>query len=324
MDRKYGDMKVVPALPVPSKDATSKKEKHQEKNLETDYDNANQKMSGMSRKSPIHDFSHGILSLLAGPKARAETDRLIRADAYMRQHPDFVKETPEDYDEGGSPNNESSTGSETPSTFLGDEQVDLPVGDATLLDAPAAASALPTAATSETETRSTSTLAYIPTLLVNTTATLSLLDATPAYLADSPALAVLHEHARWVDTLWSMFLLLALVASIFNCCWDLIMDWGFLESGPAFPFREHSTFPSHSRKWYFTIAVGLNIMLRFVWIESLLPSSMGVTMFKSDLTVLYISLLEVFRRSVWNVIRLDYEHIVKQKAVPQLVYDDDE
>jgi hypothetical protein len=130
-----------------------------------------------------------------------------------------------------------------------------------------------------------------------------------AHMLEDPGSAAAEASATWVSALWVLLVASAVFATAFNCVWDLHMDWGLFEaqSGSAYPLRKHSMLPRP--RLLFPLAALVNIVLRCTWVETLLPSSMGVTVLKSDVTVLVLSLLEVLRRSIWNVIRLDNAHV---------------
>lgn len=100
------------------------------------------------------------------------------------------------------------------------------------------------------------------------------------------------------------------------------MDWGFITI--------HRTGRIHCRQrlllplWVYVISFVVNLVLRFSWAFNLIP---GFNALHSSVIVLIIEIGEVMRRSMWNILRIEWEVIVNQdraSTVGKEVPSDDE
>ena len=107
----------------------------------------------------------------------------------------------------------------------------------------------------------------------------------------------------------------AVINSLISFAWDLVMDWGLISFSPAtrrISLRSRTYYPI----WFYVLAVAGNMVLRFAWAINRL-SYFG-NMSPSQL-ILLTEALEVFRRFVWNFIRIEWEVInTKNKAAEVL------
>ncbi|EFJ06905.1 hypothetical protein SELMODRAFT_134638 [Selaginella moellendorffii] len=93
-------------------------------------------------------------------------------------------------------------------------------------------------------------------------------------------------------------------AAIVSTYWDLVYDWGLLERNSANPWLRDKLAIPYKSVYYFAIVS--NILLRFAWLQSLIPISMpGIN--PKGLSLIVAS-LEVIRRGQWNYYRLENEH----------------
>mmetsp|Transcript_87128 Transcript_87128/g.177589 ORF Transcript_87128/g.177589 Transcript_87128/m.177589 type:complete len:717 (+) Transcript_87128:334-2484(+) len=93
-------------------------------------------------------------------------------------------------------------------------------------------------------------------------------------------------------------------SSIFSFTWDVYMDWGLGRKeygylGPQLMYPKKSAY-------YITIAVDL--VLRSMWVLSLLPPSSGAAFALPAYLYSLQVILELFRRTVWGFFRLENEH----------------
>jgi hypothetical protein len=103
----------------------------------------------------------------------------------------------------------------------------------------------------------------------------------------------------------------AMLNSLISCAWDLIMDWGLFSISLA---TGKVTF--RVRTYYHTVfylfAVVSNICFRFSWAINRLPYFGSLS--PSQL-ILILEAVEVFRRFIWNFLRIEWEVInTKGKA----------
>ncbi|ESW11531.1 hypothetical protein PHAVU_008G038300 [Phaseolus vulgaris] len=96
------------------------------------------------------------------------------------------------------------------------------------------------------------------------------------------------------------------IATIFNTYWDVVIDWGLLRRNSKNPWlREKLSVPNKSV--YFAAMV-LNVVLRLVWMQSVLGITEAPFLHKTALTAL-VACLEILRRGIWNFFRLENEHL---------------
>ena len=99
------------------------------------------------------------------------------------------------------------------------------------------------------------------------------------------------------------WILLATINACFTSSWDILMDWNLLHREARYPFlRMHLSFDDIWPMYY--VAMVTNVLIRFVWLIYLFgsPSTLPLRAFIA-------AVLEVFRRWLWNFIRLENEHI---------------
>ncbi|KAK8655830.1 hypothetical protein V6N13_108396 [Hibiscus sabdariffa] len=94
------------------------------------------------------------------------------------------------------------------------------------------------------------------------------------------------------------------IATIFCTYWDLVYDWGLLNRhSKNFLLRDKLLVPH--KKVYFG-AMGLNVLLRFAWLQTVL--NFKFPLHPQTLTTIVAS-LEIIRRGIWNFFRLENEHL---------------
>ncbi|CAN0456819.1 unnamed protein product, partial [Phaeothamnion confervicola] len=95
----------------------------------------------------------------------------------------------------------------------------------------------------------------------------------------------------------------AVLNSSFCFGWDVKMDWGLAQPGSKRPGLRNTTLLSRA-SWPYYSAVALDAVLRMVWVVKYWATELPFT----DL-VLVLEIVEVCRRSVWNLFRLEWEVI---------------
>lgn len=117
-----------------------------------------------------------------------------------------------------------------------------------------------------------------------------------------------------------VYLFLVIMTTIYKWWWDVAMDWGLLDTMPQswkefcqismFAHRKYllrtSLMYPHPAIYYFCIV--LNLFLRFVWVLSLAPMSYLGGLVGGKLSLLMGS-VEIIRRSIWGIFRLEWEHV---------------
>ncbi len=114
-------------------------------------------------------------------------------------------------------------------------------------------------------------------------------------------LSFMTPHHPWCFYVW-------LVCTIFSACLsfsiDIKVDFGLL-SDKGFPLREKRLF-KHDFVYYFISVV--DIILRFGWLLNLSPEIIKKTLRPNTISLILFS-LEIFRRSLWNILRIEYKHL---------------
>lgn len=117
-----------------------------------------------------------------------------------------------------------------------------------------------------------------------------------------------------------VWLLSFVVATLYQIYWDLVMDWGlFAREGGRWKLRSRRLYPQTS--FYYTLIV-VNTLLRFCWTLSFLPlrylsasgslqnSFSGDTW--SSILASTIASAEIIRRTLWALLRVEFEAIKTQ------------
>jgi len=107
-------------------------------------------------------------------------------------------------------------------------------------------------------------------------------------------------HLPVLKILW---IILSVVSSIYGIIWDVKMDWGLGDKNNKF-LREKLLIGS-SLLYY--VCILLNIILRFTWTFSL--SIIEAEILDTEITTTIFSALELFRRFMWNIFRVENEQI---------------
>jgi hypothetical protein len=105
-----------------------------------------------------------------------------------------------------------------------------------------------------------------------------------------------------LDNIWWLF---ALISTIYSYAWDLKMDFGFLQHGANYPLREKL---SYKNKMFYYFCLIINLFLRFMWVLTVSPDVV-YKFIRPEFFLFLIYTMEVFRRGMWNFIRVEYKHI---------------
>ena len=97
----------------------------------------------------------------------------------------------------------------------------------------------------------------------------------------------------------------AIISTVYSSWWDLKYDFGFLESGKNWPFREKL---AYKNQFIYYFALVSNLFLRFMWVLSISPQIVYQYILPEFFSLLIYS-LEAIRRGIWNFIRVELHHI---------------
>ncbi|KAI9169733.1 hypothetical protein LWI28_016846 [Acer negundo] len=137
------------------------------------------------------------------------------------------------------------------------------------------------------------------------------------------ALSLDKNNLGWLITSW----IFSVSAAIFGTYWDLVYDWGLLNRKSKNRWlRDKLLVPN--KNIYF-LAILLNILLRFAWLQTVLGIGLDILHRQTMTTI--VACLEIIRRGIWNFFRLENEHLNNVgkyrafKSVPlPFNYDEDE
>ncbi|KNC78482.1 hypothetical protein, variant, partial [Sphaeroforma arctica JP610] len=103
-------------------------------------------------------------------------------------------------------------------------------------------------------------------------------------------------------TLYSAWILASVVNTMYTYYWDLVWDWGLFDrTSPNYPLRARMMLP---RPLYY-MWILIDLILRCVWSVQL---SNLLRLNSADKIILF-ELLEIIRRALWNIVRVEYECI---------------
>ncbi|XWS33990.1 hypothetical protein CRYUN_Cryun21dG0000900 [Craigia yunnanensis] len=94
-------------------------------------------------------------------------------------------------------------------------------------------------------------------------------------------------------------------ATVYQLYWDFVKDWGLLQLNSKNPWLRNELMLG--RKFIYYFSMGLNLILRLAWLQTVLHSSFEHVDYR--VTGLFLAALEVIRRGLWNFYRLENEHL---------------
>jgi xenotropic and polytropic retrovirus receptor 1 len=109
----------------------------------------------------------------------------------------------------------------------------------------------------------------------------------------------------YTHLLW-LWVVISVISTLYSYMYDLKMAWGLLETNSKnWLLRKYLTFES-KRNYYLVIAV--NFLMRFSWTLTLSPS-IAAYFGNPSLLTLVTGCIEIIRRGIWNLLRLEKEHL---------------
>ncbi|KAM7491033.1 hypothetical protein LguiA_033954 [Lonicera macranthoides] len=95
------------------------------------------------------------------------------------------------------------------------------------------------------------------------------------------------------------------IAVIFSTYWDLVLDWGLLQRKSKNRWLRDKLLIPHKSVYF--IAIVLNVVLRFAWLQTVL--NFQVSFLHRETLIAIVASLEIIRRGIWNFFRLENEHL---------------
>lgn len=106
----------------------------------------------------------------------------------------------------------------------------------------------------------------------------------------------------YTTTLW---LVAVFLGTLYTFSWDLLKDWSLLQSGAKHRFlRSQLLYPT---PWYYA-AIILNLGMRLMWTLTISPDAVRGVL-HPDVFALVLALVEMTRRAMWNLFRLENEQL---------------
>lgn len=112
-----------------------------------------------------------------------------------------------------------------------------------------------------------------------------------------------------------------ILSTLYKAFWDIYMDWGFFErsdsnysqslcnNSKSYIFLRSKIIYTDSIAFYY-LAVVLDIILRCLWVISLVPLSSNISILDPKKTNVYLGSFEIIRRCMWGHFRIEYAQIV--------------
>ncbi|KNC55618.1 xenotropic and polytropic murine leukemia virus receptor xpr1 [Thecamonas trahens ATCC 50062] len=101
------------------------------------------------------------------------------------------------------------------------------------------------------------------------------------------------------------WLALLVFSTLYAYSWDICMDWGLMWWADG---KVHVRKQFHyGSLWVYALAAVLNLFGRFVWMLTLITAPVQSAI-NHELAVFVYALVEVIRRSVWALLRIEHEH----------------
>ena len=105
----------------------------------------------------------------------------------------------------------------------------------------------------------------------------------------------------FLHPVWFIF---TFISSCYSFAWDIKMDFGLLQKGKNYPLRDKLYY---KKKYIYYIISVLDFFFRFLWLITLSPEVINAFIRPESLSII-LSSLEIFRRGMWNLIRVEYKH----------------
>ncbi|XP_050203477.1 phosphate transporter PHO1 homolog 3-like isoform X2 [Mercurialis annua] len=100
-------------------------------------------------------------------------------------------------------------------------------------------------------------------------------------------------------------LIFSVLAAIVGTYWDLVYDWGLLQRNSKNRWLRDKLLVPQKSVYY--VAMVLNVVLRFAWLQTVLNFKMFSLHRETLITI--VASLEIIRRGIWNFFRLENEHL---------------
>lgn len=110
------------------------------------------------------------------------------------------------------------------------------------------------------------------------------------------------EYKLGADEIQAAWLLFAIISSFYSFVWDLKMDWDLLQKNNHHPFLREKLVLGSANVYYLIMAG--NFVMRLAWIITISPK-LAAFLGNNNLVFLVTGMIEIFRRGVWNLLRVE-------------------
>mmetsp|Transcript_6853 Transcript_6853/g.12446 ORF Transcript_6853/g.12446 Transcript_6853/m.12446 type:complete len:625 (+) Transcript_6853:814-2688(+) len=110
----------------------------------------------------------------------------------------------------------------------------------------------------------------------------------------------------WLVFVW---VVTAFISTCYSYAWDLVRDWGLLTPGAKHKFLRQKLVYKSPKMYYW--AMISNLLLRFTWVLTI-SSNIVFESIRPELFTMMLGMAEVFRRTQWNVFRMEFEQTQAQ------------
>ena len=93
---------------------------------------------------------------------------------------------------------------------------------------------------------------------------------------------------------------MAVITTVYALYWDLHIDWGLFH---RMSNANHRRFP----QWVYVSAIATNSIFRAAWAVIFFPRAFGIDKELLHYVSLILAMVEVLRRALWNVLRIENE-----------------
>ncbi|XP_050218696.1 phosphate transporter PHO1 [Mercurialis annua] len=113
-------------------------------------------------------------------------------------------------------------------------------------------------------------------------------------------------YARQENHLWlGIVLVTSFIATVYQLYWDFVKDWGLFHLNSKNKWLRDDLVLKNKSIYYISIA--FNIVLRVVWLETVMRFRFGII--ETRMLDFFLASLEIIRRGHWNFYRLENEHL---------------
>ncbi len=116
------------------------------------------------------------------------------------------------------------------------------------------------------------------------------------------AILALFDRIKLYNGAFYVWLVCSIITTLYSWFIDIRFDWGILNINSKNCLRDKLLFP-HAKYVYYFFAV-FNLVLRTAWVLTISSIALFNEGFGYLLYIMLISYLEIFRRGVWNILRI--------------------